>query len=1004
MDFLELLGVAGELTGNSTLMGVSETISTIFSVMSAFGIIFGAIECFFGYRLFRIVTMISGFFVGGLLGGIIGGIVSGEGAGALFGFLLIGILGGWLAFKLYKLAVFVTCFLSGGILGLGIGLIGGEIELGLSLSPILGIFAGVLGVIFTKPVIIISTSFSGGTAMGAALDGLLNGDGLGTFLGVLLGVAGVFLQFWMEKKDYSRFSKNVGSYNKLGESGVRVAPSMPSFLNNFSEKGTVFASGAMTLFSNVKEQLLPIPTTTKSRHKCEGCKILAQNSTPLWSEEVPIIVTETYITSRENTAGVALSFGFQNLGDQTVVAVCFSFKCFNLFQQELKPIERLVVQDISLHPGEVWFSGTPYRLPDDDTRRIEVTVRTIATESGHIWENESGVVLSPLPEQEPLDLPKELTDELSRLGEGYQIKYNLRTICVYQPEDCGTYWNCTCGQLNTHEKCLACGLEKSTVFELTRPEFLSQKRELRLAEQKRLEEERKQKIAEQAQEVKEGAEKMAQRSLEAARKGYARSITYSNQGLQKLVALWKSLKDQSYTFYKERIQPNKKKVLIISGAAMSVVLVIIVGMFGIPKYQEYQSEQQAIKLAQQRAEEEAERLEAEQKQEQERWERAQALRMEYGQIISESSLYDGLTPGLIYADYLDMNQDGTEELLLLSASGGTIDTRSVITAQLYAETEGHARLCGEETLYLDGGRADSRISLYQKNNRLFLRIYGQDDASSAPTYARYYGFNGSALTLEDHLTSDYVWVDLEGRKDTIYSPDNALEIAAQYTLIEDLFTFGQFSGASYVRGILPEPEITPDIQRKISFLNILKEKYNLAYAKLIDVNQDGQEELLTLEETFQTNMGITHYYFHTYVWDGQQTQEIDLSQTGNAEIDGYLEMGGFNSFALYRKTDNGQIYACYDGEIVGGWGGTLFVNLLDPADEAFCGYPYIGSDYSPELHTPEEVVELEAEYAEEEKAYNAFMDGYQLIESAYDSFDDVQTDSIETVIQALENG
>ena len=174
--------------------------------------------------------------------------------------------------------------------------------------------------------------------------------------------------------------------------------------------------------------------------------------------------------------------------------------------------------------------------------------------------------------------------------------------------------------------------------------------------------------------------------------------------------------------------------------------------------------------------------------------------------------------------------------------------------------------------------------------------------------------------------------------------------------------------------------------------------------KLIDVNQDGQEELLTLEEKHQDNTGITSFYFHTYVWDGQQTREIELSQTGNAEIDSYLEMGGFNSYALYQRTDNGQMYACYDGEIVGGWGGTLFLNLLDPADEAFCGYPYIGSDYSPELHTPEEVVELEAEYAEEEKAYNAFMDSYQLIEYAYDSFDDVQTDIIETVIQALENG
>ena len=1001
MDFLELLGMAGELTGNSTLMGVSETTSTIFSVMSVFGIIFGAIECFFGYRLFRLVTTISGFFVGGLLGGIIGGIVSGEGAGALFGFLLIGILGGWLAFKLYKLAVFVTCFLGGGIIGLGIGLIGGEIELGLSLSPILGILAGVLGVIFTKPVIIIVTSFSGGTAMGAALDDLLNGDGLGTLLGILLGVVGVFLQYWMEKKDYSKAAKNAGGRGKLGKSELRVSSSGPSILNNFSQKGAVFASSAKTLFSNVKEQLLPIPTTTKSLHKCEGCKILAQSSTPLWAEGVPIVVTETYITSRENTAGVTLSFGFQNLGDQTVVAVCFSFKCFNPFQQELKSIEKLVVQDIMLRPGEVWFSDIPYRLPDDDTRRIEVVVRTIATEDGNVWGDETGVILSPLPEQKHLDLPKELTDELSRLGEDYQIEYNLRTICIYQPEDSGSYWNCTCGQLNTHEKCLACGLEKSAVFELTKPDFLRQKRELRLSEQKRLEEERRQKITEQAQEVKEGAEKMAQKSLEAARKGYAKSVTYSNQGMQRLIALWKNLKDQSYTFYTERIRPNKKKVLIISGAVMSVVLVIIVGLFGIQKYQ---SEQQAIKLAQQQAEEEAARLEAERQQEKEQQEKQQALRLEYEQLIAESPIYDGFTSGLIYAECWDMNQDDMQELLLLSASSGEINEFSSITVQLYASENGHMDLCDELRIDLAGGKADSRISLYQRGDDLYLGTYIRDEAFSNPTYIQYYAFDGTSFVLVDDLSSWDEWGEGGGQRHTYYSPENFNEVVEQYSLLFDLFTFNYYDGASFNRGILPEPDLSLDTQRRIALLDVLNQTGNIEYAKLVDINQDGQEDLLTLYTLYQADTGIASYYFRSYVWDGQQVYEVDLSQTGDAEIDSYLEMG-FGSYALYQKTDSGQLYACYDGEIVGGWGGTLFVNLLDPSDYGFCGYPFIGSDYSPELYTAEEIMELEAQYAEEEEAYNAFVDGYQRIEYVYDIFENPEAEkTVQLVIQKLENG
>ncbi|WP_243425387.1 TMEM198/TM7SF3 family protein [Intestinimonas butyriciproducens] len=276
-----------------------------------------------------------------------------------------------------------------------------------------------------------------------------------------------------------------------------------------------------------------------------------------------------------------------------------------------------------------------------------------------------------------------------------------------------------------------------------------------------------------------------------------------------------------------------------------------------------------------------------------------------------------------------------------------------------------------------------------------------------------------STTLENQLFSWFDWVPGEERKDTLYSPENFEEIMAQYTWVTDLFTFHDFDGASFDRGILPEPEVTPDVQRRIALLDILDGQQNLKYAKLIDLNQDGQEDLLTLySSNLPGETWVRGYRFRAYVWDGQQVQEINLAQTGDAEIDVHLKFWPGPQCALYQKMDGGQIYVCYDGEIAGGWGGTLFVNSLDPADYEFCSYPAMaGSDYSPDQYTEEENMELQEGYARQEEAYNAVMARYQFMEyahvespynleseSAYEEIVSQLKKTVQMVIQQLQNG
>lgn len=162
-------------------------------------LIVGGLQCFFGYKLFRAMTAIIGFIVGGVIGAVVGGITAGE-TGAIIGLLALGILGALLAYSLYKLGVFVICFGAGAMVGVMLLMMMND-RIEPALVGVCGLILGIVGVVLTKPVIILSTGIGGGMSMGVALSTLLEGSEAGIILGVILAAVGVFLQFYLDKKN-----------------------------------------------------------------------------------------------------------------------------------------------------------------------------------------------------------------------------------------------------------------------------------------------------------------------------------------------------------------------------------------------------------------------------------------------------------------------------------------------------------------------------------------------------------------------------------------------------------------------------------------------------------------------------------------------------------------------------------------------------------------------------------------------------------------------------------
>lgn len=166
--------------------------------IAVISIAFGVMQCYFGYKVFKILMAITGFFVGGGIGGVIGGIIISEtgGGGGIVVLLAIigGIVGVLVAVKVYFLGIFLYGFAIGFII---IAIIDGN----MAMSAVIGIIFGVLLVIFDRLLIIILSALSGGTLLGTGTAALLFSLGISvnsavsTLLTLAFIATGLYYQF-----------------------------------------------------------------------------------------------------------------------------------------------------------------------------------------------------------------------------------------------------------------------------------------------------------------------------------------------------------------------------------------------------------------------------------------------------------------------------------------------------------------------------------------------------------------------------------------------------------------------------------------------------------------------------------------------------------------------------------------------------------------------------------------------------------------------------------------
>lgn len=152
----------------------------------------GIILCLFGFKLQKVLICLSWAAIGFLLGKAAFGTFAGE-TGALIAGLVVAILLGFIGFKLYKVGIFVLCFILSFMIIYNLF----DNEVIRMIAALAG--GGLIGFValqFIKPALIIMTSFSAGSTIAEAS---LNYFHISTVIYwiilIIVAVIGIYFQF-----------------------------------------------------------------------------------------------------------------------------------------------------------------------------------------------------------------------------------------------------------------------------------------------------------------------------------------------------------------------------------------------------------------------------------------------------------------------------------------------------------------------------------------------------------------------------------------------------------------------------------------------------------------------------------------------------------------------------------------------------------------------------------------------------------------------------------------
>ncbi len=180
------------------------------SLVALGAVVLGLAQCFFGYRILRVILGITGFILGGLLAGYLVFSLTQSQLFAVIAGVIGGLIGAGLMAGLYVIGVFLLGAFFGGMAASALLTLGGGSPQ-LWVVAILAIAAGVVAVLLQKPMLVVATAFLGSWWAVTGVAALTGAVELGGFQAVplvlkdasagwligwlVLGIVGLIVQF-----------------------------------------------------------------------------------------------------------------------------------------------------------------------------------------------------------------------------------------------------------------------------------------------------------------------------------------------------------------------------------------------------------------------------------------------------------------------------------------------------------------------------------------------------------------------------------------------------------------------------------------------------------------------------------------------------------------------------------------------------------------------------------------------------------------------------------------
>ena len=164
------------------------------NIVNIVAVLIGLMSCFFGYKLNKTLIAIMGLIIGFNLGIVVLPNFITDQTIIYIISAVLAIVVGIISYNLYLVGVFLLCALAVYILCGNLGL---DENIKTIIGVIAGIIAGILGVKFTRPLIIISTSLAGATTIIENVFSLLNiqNNIFELLLFLIIAILGITYQF-----------------------------------------------------------------------------------------------------------------------------------------------------------------------------------------------------------------------------------------------------------------------------------------------------------------------------------------------------------------------------------------------------------------------------------------------------------------------------------------------------------------------------------------------------------------------------------------------------------------------------------------------------------------------------------------------------------------------------------------------------------------------------------------------------------------------------------------